>query len=215
MPTAVDIPLALISLFGALHVLGEHRATLLTGRRRSRQERIRAGYFYAGLVVILVALASPIDSLSDKLFWVHMIQHVLILGVAAPLIVLGAPWNSIWRPLPLGFRRSAAKTVGRAGWAAPLRALGRLLSQPIPAWAAYNVNLVVWHIPGAYDATLRNQTIHDLEHAMFFFTGLLFWAHVVDPGPLRLRIDVNARTMLNVVGGARSGCAFPSAAPPS
>jgi putative membrane protein len=188
VPTAVDIPLALVSLFGALHVLGEHRATLLTGRRRSRQERTRAACFYAGLVVILVALASPIDSLSDKLFWVHMIQHVLILGVAAPLIVLGSPWNSIWRPLPLGFRRSAAKTVGRAGWAAPLRALGRLLSQPIPVWIAYNVNLVVWHIPGAYDAAVGNRAIHDLEHTTFLIFGVLLWAQVIDSPPLRSRL---------------------------
>ena len=116
MPAAVDVPLALISLFGALHVLGEHRAVRLLGRPRSRQERVRAAYFYAGLVVILIALASPIDSLADKLFWVHMVQHVLLLTVAAPLIVLGAPWMSIWRPLPLGFRRSVAKTVSRSPW---------------------------------------------------------------------------------------------------
>ena len=110
MPAAVDVPLALISLFGALHVLGEQRATRLLGRPRSRQERIaRLRTSTAGLVVILIALASPIDTLADKLFWVHMIQHVLLLSVAAPLIVLGAPWNSIWRPLPLGFRRSLAE----------------------------------------------------------------------------------------------------------
>jgi cytochrome c oxidase assembly factor CtaG len=189
MPPAVDIPLALISLFGALHVLGEHRATRLTGRPRSRLDRTRSAYFYAGLVVILIALASPIDSLSDKLFWVHMIQHVLILGVAAPLIVLGAPWNSIWRPLPLGFRRSDARTIGRSGWAAPLRALGRLLSAPIPAWIAYNVNLAVWHIPAAYDAAVGNRAIHDLEHTTFLLFGVLLWAQVIDSPPLRARLN--------------------------
>ena len=189
MPAAVDIPLALISLFGVLHVLGEQRAARLTGRPRSRQDKIRAVYFYAALVVILIALASPIDSLSDKLFWVHMIQHILILSVAAPLIVLAAPWNSIWRPLPLGFRRGAAKTVGRAGWAAPLRGLGRLLSRPIPAWIAYNVNLAVWHIPGAYDAAVGNRAIHDLEHTTFLIFGILLWAQVIDSAPLRSRLS--------------------------
>jgi cytochrome c oxidase assembly factor CtaG len=189
MPAAVDIPLALISLFGALHVLGEHRATQLLGRPRSRQERIRAWYFYSGLVVILIALASPIDTLADKLFWVHMVQHVLLLSVAAPLIVLGAPWNSIWRPLPLGFRRSLAKTVGRAGWAAPVRFLGRLLARPIPAWIAYNVNLVLWHIPFAYDAAVGDRAIHDVEHTTFLLFGVLLWAQVIDSPPLRARLS--------------------------
>jgi cytochrome c oxidase assembly factor CtaG len=189
MPAAVDVPLALISLFGALHVLGEHRATQLLGRPRSRQERIRAWYFYSGLIVILIALASPIDTLADKLFWVHMVQHVLLLSVAAPLIVLGAPWNSIWRPLPLGFRRSLAKTVGRAGWAAPLRSLARLLARPIPAWIAYNVNLVIWHIPFAYDAAVGDRAIHDVEHTTFLLFGILLWAQVIDSPPLRARLS--------------------------
>jgi putative membrane protein len=189
MPAAVDVPLALISLFGALHVLGEHRATRVTGRPRSRQEKVRAWYFYAGLVVILIALASPIDTLADKLFWVHMIQHVLLLSVAAPLIVLGAPWNSIWRPLPLGFRRSAAKTVGRSPWWAPVRGLGRQLARPIPAWIAFNANLVLWHIPFAYDAAVGDRAIHDVEHSTFLIFGVLLWAQVIDSPPLRARLS--------------------------
>lgn len=189
MPAAVDVPLALISLFGALHVLGEQRATRLLGRPRSRQERIRAWYFYSGLVVILIALASPIDTLADKLFWVHMIQHVLLLSVAAPLIVLGAPWNSIWRPLPLGFRRSLAKTVGRSRWWTPVRALGRLLARPIPAWIAYNATLVFWHIPFAYDAAVGDRAIHDVEHTTFLIFGVLLWAQVIDSPPLRARLS--------------------------
>ncbi len=189
MPVAVDVPLALISLFGALHVLGESRATRLLGRPRSRRERTRSLYFYSGLVAILIALASPIDSLADKLFWVHMIQHVLLLSVAAPLIVLGAPWNSVWRPLPLGLRRSLAKTVGRSHWWAPVRAIGVLLARPIPAWIAFNVNLVIWHIPFAYDAAVGDRAIHDLEHTTFLLFGVLLWAQVIDSPPLRARLS--------------------------
>jgi len=188
MPAAVDLPLALISLFGALHVLGEQRATRLLGRRRSRQERWRAASFYAGLLVILVALASPIDSLSEKLFWVHMIQHVLLLSVAAPLIVLGAPWMSIWRPLPLGLRRTLAKTISRSRWCAPLRAL-RVLARPIPAWIAFSVDLVLWHIPYFYDAAVADRAIHDLEHTTFLVFGILLWAQVIDSPPLRARLS--------------------------
>ena len=189
MPAAVDIPLALVSLFGALHVLGEHRATLLTGRPRSRRDRIRAAYFYLALVVILIALATQIDSLSDKLFWVHMIQHILLLSVAAPLIALAAPWSSIWRPLPLGMRRTLAKGVARSRWAAPLRYVCRLLGRPIPALVAYTVTIAVWHVPAAYDAAVGTRWIHDIEHTTFLLVGVLLWVQVIDSPPLRARLS--------------------------
>jgi cytochrome c oxidase assembly factor CtaG len=161
----------------------------LLGRPRSRRERWRAASFYAGLLVILAALASPIDTLAEKLFWVHMTQHVMLLTVAAPLIVLSAPWSSIWRPLPLGFRRTVAKTISRSGWCAPLRALGRLLARPIPVWIAFNVNLVAWHVPAAYDLAVRNRAVHDLEHVTFLVFGVLLWAQVLDSPPLRARLS--------------------------
>jgi putative membrane protein len=189
MPASVDLPLALLSLVGCLHVLGEHRAVRLLGRPRSRRDRWRAASFYCGLLVILAALATPIDTLSEKLFWVHMVQHVMLLTVAAPLIVLGAPWSSIWRPLPLGLRRSVARTVGRADWCAPVRALGRLLSRPLPAWIAFNVNLVAWHVPAAYDLAVRNRAVHDLEHVSFLLFAVLLWAQVLDSPPLRARLS--------------------------
>jgi putative membrane protein len=193
MPVAVDLPLALVSLFGALHVLGEHRATRLLGRPRSHRERWRAASFYAGLLVILAALASPIDTLSEKLFWVHMVQHVMLLSIAAPLIVLGAPWMSIWRPLPLGLRRTLAKAVSRSPWWGPLRALARQLVRPWPAWLLFNVNLVLWHIPAAYDLAVRDRAVHDLEHTTFLLFGILLWAQVLDSPPLRARLATMAR----------------------
>jgi len=189
MPAAVDLPLAVLSLLACLHVLGEHRAVRLLGRPRSRRERWRAASFYAGLVVILGALATPIDTLAEKLFWVHMTQHVMLLTIAAPLIVLGAPWSSIWRPLPLGLRRTVAKAVSRSPWWAPLRVLGRLLARPLPAWIAFNVNLVVWHVPAAYDLAVANRAIHDLEHVTFLLFGVMLWAQVLESPPLRTRLS--------------------------
>ena len=64
---------------------------------------------------------------------------------------------------------------------------------PVPAFLLFNATLIAWHIPAAYNATLRSWAVHDLEHAMFFFTGLLFWARVIDPGPLRPRLVWPAR----------------------
>jgi putative membrane protein len=176
-----------------LHVLGERRAVLLTGRPRSSDARWRALSFYAGLVAILVAVQSPIDSLAEQLFWVHMIQHLLLLVVAAPLIVLSQPWMSMWRPLPLGLRRTLARTVARSRWFAPLRALFAALASPAGAWLAFNLSLVAWHMPGAYDLTLRNGAVHVLEHTVFLATGVLFWAQVAALAPARPRMPILAR----------------------
>jgi putative membrane protein len=168
----------------------------LGGRRWRKREPLRTAAFVAGLVTIVVALDGPIDNYADELFWVHMLQHVLLLTVAPPLILLGRPWPRMWRALPLRTRTAVGRTIARARWTAPLRALAR----PLPAWVLFNATFVLWHIPAAYNATLSNQTIHNCEHAMFFFTGLLFWARVVDPGPLRPRLQWPAR-IAYVVGG--------------
>jgi putative membrane protein len=183
----VEPPLALVLLAAALYWLGGRRR--VSSRRDALESRGQAVAFYAGLAAVLVALDSPLDPASDELFAAHMAQHVLLLMVAPPLIVLAAPWSRLWRPLPLAFRRSAAKTVARHPRTRPLRLVGTWLARPLAAWLLFDVNLVVWHLPALYDASLRNQGVHELEHALFFFTGLLFWAAVVESPPLRVRLQ--------------------------
>jgi cytochrome c oxidase assembly factor CtaG len=157
---------------------------LLGSRGPARPKPLQMVSFFAGLVTIVIALDSPIDDYADQLFWVHMLQHVLLLTVAPPLFLLGRPWPTMWRALPLKPRTTVARTVIRSGWTKPLRVLAR----PLPAWILFNATIVAWHIPALYDATLTNGYIHVLEHAMFFFIGLLFWARVIDPGPLRPKL---------------------------
>lgn len=193
MPIAFDLPLFAVAVMAALHALGEGRTARLVGDARAARRRWRAWSFYAGLAAIFAALATPIDTLAEKLFWVHMVQHVLLLTVAAPLIALGAPWMSIWRPLPLPRRRALARGFARARPLAPLRALARLLARPLPVWVAFNVNLVLWHVPALYDLTLRNRAAHDLEHTTFLLFGVLLWAQVLDSPPLRARLGAIAR----------------------
>lgn len=173
---SLDPGLFYVGVSGYLYLLGS--------QGRWAPTRLQAASFYGGLLTIVIALDSPIDYYADELFWVHMIQHILLLTVAPPLFLLGRPWPRMWRALPLAPRTQLARTVAQARWTAPIRAISR----PWPAFLLFNATMLGWHIPAAYDATLRYGTIHVCEHAMFFFTGLLFWARVIDPGPLRPRL---------------------------
>ncbi|HEX3618371.1 MAG TPA: cytochrome c oxidase assembly protein [Solirubrobacteraceae bacterium] len=181
-----DPSLIYVAVAALLYVLGGmRRGTSRNRMRKTGDERLRELAFVAGLVSIVIALDSPIDYYSDLLFWVHMGQHIILLTVAPPLILLGRPWPRMWQALPLDIRTRTGRTLAGAAWTAPIRAIAR----PVPAWILFNGNLLLWHVPGAYNLTLSHQWIHDCEHALFFFTGLLFWAHVVDPGPLRQRLS--------------------------
>ena len=177
---SIQAPVAYVAVAALLYWLG--------GRGRPA-DRTRTLAFIGGLVTIVLALDSPIDGYAEKLFWVHMFQHVLLLTVAPPLILLGRPWPRMWRALPLDTRTTIGRSLARSRFTAPLRALAR----PVPAWLLFNATIVLWHIPAAYNATLTSNAIHQCEHAMFFFTGLLFWARVIDPGPLRPRLVWPAR----------------------
>jgi cytochrome c oxidase assembly factor CtaG len=196
-----DLPLLLVAVALVLHLAGERRASRMRRRPRDRRARIRAAYFYAGLVTIVVALEGPIDTYSAKLFWVHMVQHVLLLSVAAPLIVLGAPWMSIWRPLPLGFRRGVAGPIARDRWAAPLRGTARALFTPLGAWLAFSITVAAWHLPAAYDLALHHVWVHALEHTTFLVCAILLWAQVIDSPPLRSRLRTDQRAYYMVAAG--------------
>lgn len=167
---------------GLLYWLGGRHSTW---PRSDPTGRWRTASFVAGLATIVVALDSPIDDLAEELLWVHMVQHILLLVVAPPLLALARPWNRMWHGLPLGFRRRTARVVTLSPRLAPLRSAARILQDPIPSWLVFNVTFLAWHVPVAYDATLHSQFVHALEHAMFFGTALLFWTRVIDSPPWR------------------------------
>jgi cytochrome c oxidase assembly factor CtaG len=183
----VGPPLYLVVATGILYWVGVRRQR--TRHRSVLERRARIAAFYCGLLTIVVALDSPLEVLAQKLFAAHMAQHVLLITVAPPLLLLGEPSLRLWHPLPLDFRRSIAKSIARGGWAAPLRAAGRLLARPIPVFVLFNGVFVAWHIPALYDATLTNQAVHDLEHFLFVATALLFWVQVIGSKPLRSKLD--------------------------
>ncbi len=156
----------------------------LGGRGRRRVGRELA--FYAGVASVLAVLEPPFDGWADTSFTLHMTQHVVLLTVAPPLLVLGRPWPRLWLPFPLRVRRAAAR--GLAGSAA-FRLAGRTLTRPAVALAVMSATIGAWHVPALYDAAVRHQGIHVLEHVTFLFTALLYWGPLLETPPVRARID--------------------------
>lgn len=208
----LDPPLVAIALAALLYARGLNRRA---GRRR--RARAEAALFAAGLGALVVALAPALASLDEELFWAHMSQHVLILAVAPPLILLGRPWSTIWRALPLKARRTAAQALVRSSWARPLRATAHWLAYPPTALVLFCGVLVVWHIPALYDATLRSSFVHYLEHVLFLATGFLFWSLLIDSPPFRSSLDSRKRALyaaLAMVAGSAIGPALALASAP-
>lgn len=132
--------------------------------------RWRAGAYGAGLLVVLLALVSPLDTQAQALFSAHMVQHLLLLLVAPPLLVAGAPLYVGFWALP------GRRALGRWWRGSPrVRAVaGRLLS-PLPVWATNVAVLWFWHLPVTYDLAVQQEAVHVFEHASFLATAFLFW----------------------------------------
>ena len=140
----------------------------------------RLAAYLTGLGAVAVALLSPVDHLAHELLTAHMVQHLLLMMIAAPLLLLGNPLpTSLWG-LPRRARRAIGRLLTRN---APLRkVLWAATLMPV-AWLLFVVNLWLWHLPAAYQAALRDHVIHDVEHVAFLGTALLFWWPIVEPAP--------------------------------
>jgi putative membrane protein len=159
----------------------------ITGWRRLRQRgsrhiaSMRSMILYlSGLVLLGLALLSPLDTMAALLFFFHMIQHLLITMLAPPLLLLSNPFPVMLWGLPTSLRQGLGRLLTRQ---APLRRIVWFLTLLPVAWLSYVVTLWAWHHPSAYGAALRSEFIHDLEHLTFFGTSLLFWWPVINPAP--------------------------------
>jgi len=197
MPSPLAPPFLLAVLAGLLYARGARRQRRIAAAARRPSLRWRELAFWIALVTLVAALDSSIDYLADRLFWVHMLQHVLLMMVVAPLLALAAPWTPIWRGLSLGVRRPVASAVvARPGLRTAIAAL-----TPWVIWVLFNADMCAWHVPALYGLTLRNQAVHDLEHVSFLILGVLFWAQVIESPPLRMRLDHTGR-LVYVLAGA-------------
>lgn len=195
-----NLPLAAAIIAAVLYQLGgrQQQSLLListsgVSRMRSIRRRWRTIAFYAALIAMVFALQPPMDVWADTWFWAHMIQHELVLVVAAPLLIIAAPWLRLWSGFPLGFRRAVARSVIQDARAGPLRTLSHVLGSPSVAWLLFNVILIGWHIPYLYDAAVQNQVVHDVEHAMYLGFALMFWGQLIDSPPFRSQLDYMRR----------------------
>jgi putative membrane protein len=157
------LELCVLALVGALYW---RRARTLSRRGRP-VPRLHVAAFAAGLLTLVAALVSPIDTIAEeRLFSVHMLQHLLLGDVGALLLVLGLD-GRLLQPL------LRVRLVHRL----------RVLAHPLVALPLWAVNFVVWHLPALFDAALRNDAIHALQHSLFVALGMLLWAALVEPLP--------------------------------
>lgn len=132
----------------------------------------QASAFGAGLAALFVALISPLNALSTALFSAHMGQHLLLILVAAPLLVLGMPVVPLLWALPKPARRTFGRWWQSAGF---IRAGRHMLTQPVLVWFLSAVIVWGWHLPSLYEAALRQVWMHELEHFSLLGSALLFW----------------------------------------
>jgi putative membrane protein len=163
----IVIPLALLAI---LYAIGSYRS-----RRRNSQRPAIKGWqlvsFWAGWIVLFLALDSPLHKLGEVLFSAHMSQHELLMVVAAPLLVFSKPLVAMLFAFPESWRAK----IGAATKSPTFQTAWLAITGPLFVWLLHGTTIWVWHIPVLYEATLDNEFIHALQHISFLGTALLFW----------------------------------------
>jgi putative membrane protein len=172
-------PSGTLILTGAIYLRGWWRI------RTTRSEELppwRAIAFCCGLAAIWLVLASPIDALDDFLLLAHMTQHLVLMSVGPPLLVLGAPTVPLLQGLPRVVVRHGLGRLLRQHW---LHAITKFLTHPVFGWLSMNLAYLGWHVPAAYELTLHSEPWHNVEHICFLLTSIAFWWTVIEPWPSR------------------------------
>jgi putative membrane protein len=167
--------------------LGLAATVHLTGRQRLKRKGSagltkpwRSISYLSGLAILWIALMSPIDVLSDQFFYMHMIQHLLLVMIAPPLLLIANPMPIMLWGLPSSLRLEIGRGL-RPG--SRFRQVVRSVTTPGLVWLYFVAVLVGWHDPRLYDLTLKSALVHDLEHLSFLGTAVLFWWHVIGCAP--------------------------------
>jgi putative membrane protein len=178
------------------HEIGLARLARRSRPDRTRQRRQRSFFFYAGLAMLLLTVQSPIDYWSDDYFFIHMIQHLLLMFAAPTLVVAGAPWQPLLDGLPGRAGQAITRGTMRGTWSRPLRAAGAFLLRPWVAVILFNGVMILWHLPAFFDLGQNNQAVHIwLMHGSFFAAGVLFWLQFIPSPPFRRRMPDVSQAM--------------------
>ena len=165
-------------ILASLVVAGSAYGWAVRRSRRSGRGR-RAAFYYSGLAVLVAALVSPLDALASATFSAHMVQHLLLIIVAAPLLVAGRPLAMSRAALPAVPRRTLVAATSR------LRGPVHRFQHPVVVGLVGVLVLWTWHMPALYEAALAHDAIHALEHASFLVAAVLFWSVVLVSGHRR------------------------------
>ncbi len=172
----IDI-ISVVLFFGALYTMGWLRL-------RSKQAKLANGWrlasYYGGLLTLAIALMSGIDTFQTQLFFIHMIQHFLLVMIAPILLFLANPMPFILWAIPSPERRQIGRLLTQNSrfrrWLVAVTASGLV-------WLVYSINLILWHDPSPYNSAITNEFLHDMEHLSFFLTGMALWWHIIDAAP--------------------------------
>lgn len=188
----LSVIVVLVSL-GSLYTVGWRRLRIRTKKARSlRQNKGRSELvapwrlvsYLSGLIIIAISLMSPIDPLGQQLFFMHMIQHLLLIMIAPVLLLIANPMPFLLWGLPPVWRRRAGHGIGRIlHREGSFRQGLKTVTSVGVVYMVWVISVIGWHDPAMYNAALRSEFVHDLEHLTFFIASILFWWHVTGAGP--------------------------------
>ncbi len=168
----VAVPLVVVAAVYARGV-----AVLWSHEQHRGVRALEIASFAIGWATLVVALMSPLHALSERLFSAHMVQHELLMVVAAPLLLIGKPMVVLLWAMPPSARRTLAR-ISRGSW---WHITWSILSRPADAWLIHAIVIWCWHLPMLFQATLGSDTVHALQHGSFLGSALLFWWAVIHP----------------------------------
>lgn len=177
-----------VAVAAVAHEVGMARLVARMAPARARRRRRRSLYFYAGLAVVVAGVSSPVNYWGYRYFYVHMIDHILLMFFAPMLIVAGAPWIPLAFAAPVALRRRIGRSVALGRRTAPLRRAWRGATTPWVALLAFNAIMVFWHLPAPFDLAQRTLAVYVwLMHGSFLVAGLFFWLQIIPSRPFHRR----------------------------
>lgn len=186
---SLDPWIIMIALLVIWHEIGLARLGRRSGPERARQRRIRSIWFYAGLAVMLLSVASPISYWAGGYFFVQVIQHLLLMFAAPALVVAGAPWQPLLSGLPGRLGRGDTSQIVAKGRYRPVRAAGAFALRPWAAIGLLNAVMLIWQVPALFNLAAANSAVRVwLLHGSYFMAGVLFWLQFVPSAPFQIKL---------------------------